>query len=86
MPGKLRSESRLGSDAAEESMEKLPKSSDKVRLGVPGRAGPGRERVAPGGAQAAGASRATRYGPGLRVRKGFAVRVTVRTGVAVSQA
>ncbi|KAM7318937.1 hypothetical protein ACRRTK_022049 [Alexandromys fortis] len=29
MPGKLRSESRLGSDAAEESMEKLPKSSDK---------------------------------------------------------
>ncbi|CAO2608241.1 Nucleolar RNA helicase 2 [Lemmus lemmus] len=29
MPGKLRSESRLGSDAAEESMEKLSKSSDK---------------------------------------------------------
>lgn len=29
MPGKLRSETRLGSDAAEESMEKLPKSSDK---------------------------------------------------------
>ncbi|XP_008830862.1 nucleolar RNA helicase 2 [Nannospalax galili] len=29
MPGKLRSESRLGSDAAEESMETLPKQSDK---------------------------------------------------------
>lgn len=86
MPGKLRSESRLGSDAAEESMEKLPKSSDKVRLGAPDRAGPGRERVALGGAQPAGASPATRYGPGVRVRKEFAVRVTVGTGVPNSEA
>lgn len=29
MPGKLRSESRLGSDAAEDSMETLPKTSEK---------------------------------------------------------
>lgn len=46
MPGKLRSASKLGSDGAEDSMETLPKPSEKVSPGAPGWVGPGPERVA----------------------------------------